>query len=282
MSKKERVESISLGDLQINAFVRAGIDENHVLFLGQLIEGGTELPPILITANNEVIDGRHRIQAHDVLGREIIQAKIVEVNSPEEIIAMAFRANMGGSLPPSPQDIEHTISLLVESKKTAQAISELLSLPQEMVSSYVAEVKARLARKKLQDAVRDVIDNDLAPKAAAKKHGVELDKLKAELSGNKQKSKQSSNTLQKKLTFTFKSCGGTVGKAMKTLQLLANEGDISKQEIQEIFDHIEDFLHRFVSNIADKKKRLLGENGVVNITPAKRRGRPPAGTKTES
>jgi hypothetical protein len=66
-----RTISVRIEDLQMNLFVRWQLNEEHALYLAELIENGVLLPPIKITPDMVVIDGRHRIEAHILLNRTI-------------------------------------------------------------------------------------------------------------------------------------------------------------------------------------------------------------------
>ena len=75
---KMKKDMMAIKDLQVNLFVRKVLNQDHVLYLGQLVEGGVNLPPIKINQDLVVIDGRHRIEAYELLGRTQIEAVMVD------------------------------------------------------------------------------------------------------------------------------------------------------------------------------------------------------------
>ena len=85
MSSRGRVETVALKDLKLNLFVRQALNQDHALFLGELLENGVNLPPIRITRKREVIDGRHRIEAYELNNRTEIEAEIVSAPPDDEI-----------------------------------------------------------------------------------------------------------------------------------------------------------------------------------------------------
>lgn len=128
---------VDLRNLKTDWFVRTGLNEDHVLHLAELIEAGTELPPISITSDMLVVDGRHRIEAYKLNSLDKIKATLVEVRDKTSLIAEAYRANIGGALPPTPADTEHTIKLLVGSGASMKKIATLLGLPPSITRRYV-------------------------------------------------------------------------------------------------------------------------------------------------
>lgn len=58
MSKKQKVVSIPLAQLQVTFFVRRELNEDHVIHLAELYENGVELPPLDIAADTfDIIRG---------------------------------------------------------------------------------------------------------------------------------------------------------------------------------------------------------------------------------
>ncbi|HNS34400.1 MAG TPA: ParB N-terminal domain-containing protein [bacterium] len=110
-SEREELVSVLISDLNKNLFVRQELDQNHVLYLAELIEAGVVLNPIEITPDMAVIDGRHRIEAAELNSQVEIKARIVSISDESELVARAYRANVGGALPPTQEDTEHTVLL---------------------------------------------------------------------------------------------------------------------------------------------------------------------------
>src|SRR6185295_7795657 len=98
-------------------------------------------PAIKITNDNIVVDGRHRIEAHELNNLADIRCEVIEAGDETALIVMAYKENVGGSLPPTPDDTEHTVMLLLEHGEAMKDIATLLRLPPGMARKYVTQVK---------------------------------------------------------------------------------------------------------------------------------------------
>jgi ParB-like chromosome segregation protein Spo0J len=258
MSKQK---TVALKDLKVNLFVRQALNQDHALFLAELIENGVELPPIRITSGCVVIDGRHRIEAHELNDRVEIKAEIVDVKTENEMIAEAYKANVGGSLPPTPQDTEHTIMLLLERGEAMKRIGEMLGLPAGMARKYINSVKSKTSRQKLMKAASAITDGGLTVAKAAEQYEVKLEKLKEILSGHKRKNKQGISEIQRGLTKTHKSLSQKNAALIRSLLDKYEDGDVTERQVREIFSHIDQLQKRAARAISDWKKRFDSANG---------------------
>ena len=260
MSKSPKTEMVALKDLQVNLFVRKVLHQEHVLYLAELIENGVKLPPIKVAwldGKLVVIDGRHRIEAHDVLGRTEIEVTIVEVVGETDLIAEAYRANVGGALPPSPQDTEHTVMLLLErGETTKKRIGELLGLPSGMARRYVTEVQSKLARSKIQRAVAAVTDGGLTVGKAAEQYDVDPEKLKETLSGSRRKHRQGIADTQRALTQLYRSVSQKNASALRRMVEKFDDGDVTEKQMTGIFDHIEKLQKQSARAVTEWRKRF--------------------------
>lgn len=255
-----KTETVALKDLRVNLFVRHALNQEHALYLAELIENGVQLPPIKITRERVVVDGRHRLEAHELNNKSEILCEVVDVRSETDIIAEAYKANVGGSLPPTPQDTEHTIMLLVSCGETMKRIGELLGLPAGMARKYVNSVKSKISRQKLMKAASAVTEGGLTVAKAAEQYEVEPEKLKEILSGHKQKHKQGISEIQRGLTRTHKSLSQRNAALIRNLLNKYEDGDVNEQQVREIFSHIEQLQKRASRAISDWKKRFDSAN----------------------
>lgn len=77
--------------------VRRAIDEALVRRYATQMELGTEFPPILVAREHEsltLVDGWHRLAAHDALGWPEAWAEVVPVEDPREVRWLAAEANL--------------------------------------------------------------------------------------------------------------------------------------------------------------------------------------------
>ncbi len=256
-----KTETVALKDLQLNLFVRQALNQDHALFLAELVENGVTLPPIKITRERVVIDGRHRVEAHELNNRTEIMCEVVDVENETDLIAEAYKANIGGSLPPTPQDTEHTIMLLLDRGEAMKRIGELLGLPAGMARKYINSVKSKTSRQKLMKAAAAITDGGLTVAKAAEQYEVEPEKLKEILSGHKRKHKQGVSEIQRGLTKTHKSLSQKNAALIRSLLDKYEDGDVTERQVREIFSHIEQLQKRANRSVSDWKKRFDSANG---------------------
>ncbi|MBI4713759.1 hypothetical protein HY771_01035 [Candidatus Uhrbacteria bacterium] len=223
--------------------MRRELDTEHALYLGQLIANGVTMrTPIEVTdcdgILNVVVDGRHRKEGYELAGMNEIDVRVLEFESEVEMIGYAYRANAGGSLPPTPEDTEHTVMLLIDKGESIKRISELLSLPPGMTRIYVKSVKSKSARKQLMKAASAVTDGGLTIAQAAEKHGVDPETLKDHLSGKRRKHKQGVADVQRQLTTAYKSMGSKNAALIRSLLEKLDDGDVTRRQVADIFAHI--------------------------------------------
>ncbi len=257
MSSKKKISTVLLSELSEDFYVRQHLDEDHAIYLAGLIEDGVELPPITITANYQVIDGRHRITAHDLIGRKEIKAEIVETTDKVELIATAYRYNTGGALPPSKDDTEHTIRLLLEKKVSKKKIRDLLELPSTLGKKWVDNVQSKMNRQKTMNAMDAISEGGLNVRQASEKYGVPIEKLKESISGRKKKQKSNGIIdMKRDLTSRYRSVGTKNGATLSHLLELVSEGDVSPKQAKEIIAHLEKLQTQSGGKLGEWKKRF--------------------------
>lgn len=251
-------KTVRIEDLKTNLFVRTTLDQDHALYLAGLIEGGVKLPPIQITEDNMVIDGRHRIEAYQLNDYIEVRCEVVDVADELDLIKRAYRANTGGSKPPTPQDTEHTIMLLLDRGMAQKDIAPHIGLPMSMARTYITQVKSKMNRAKLLKASKSVTDDGLTVAKAAEKHEVDVDKLKELLSGRRNKHKPGVAETQRTLTFRYKSLGLSNANTLKRLIEKYEDGDVPERQVNAIFDHLKSLQKQSERAVADWRKRFEG------------------------
>ncbi len=249
---------VNLADIETNMFVRQQLDYEHVRFLSGLIDAGTPLANIQVIPKPDdsgyiMFDGRHRKEAFILSGQKKAKVDFVSVNSEIDFIAEAFKANLGGSRPPTPADTEHTITLLVEREEPIDRISKLLGLPASMVRKYVQEVKSRLNRAKLQRAAAAVVDGSLNVSQAAEKFKVDSRALKQILSG---RTKKKDVSMLKAISSGYKSVASRNYKFILKMIQSYEDGDVTEKEVTKLLDHIENLQQRASETLQDWRKRF--------------------------
>lgn len=252
--------TVPLQDLQRNLFVRKELDTERVLFLAELIENGVQMhTKIRATRDLVIVDGRHRWEAYDLNKITEVEVEIVDIVDEVTLIAEAYKANTGTSKPPTADDTNHTIELLIERKQTIKAIAELMALPSSMARKYVTEVKSRLNHAKLRSACNSVLTGGLTVAQAAVQYEVDVEKLKEALSGtrkNQKENKHGVEELHKTLTRQYKSLSSTNAAILRKFTDKYEDGDVTAEQIKEIIKHLEQLQKGASRSIADWKRRF--------------------------
>ena len=256
---------VPLDQIKLNLFVRQSLNEDHALYLAELMENGVDLPPIKVASDFTVIDGRHRVEAHVVNMKKEIRCEVLDLTDETEIISEAYKANTGGSLPPTREDTEHTIMLLLERKESKKRIGELLGLPPGLARRYISEVQSRTNRAKLQRAAAAVTDGGLTVAKAAESHEVDLEKLKEILSVRRRKHKHGVAEMQRALTKTYKSLGSKNASALRRLLEKYDDGDVTEKQVRDIFSHLEDLQKKQTRSTTDWKHRFDALNKKAKV-----------------
>ncbi len=59
-----KVIDVKISEIRTSFYVREKLDQNYVLYLMELLEGGKILPPIILYPDYELCEGRNRLEAH--------------------------------------------------------------------------------------------------------------------------------------------------------------------------------------------------------------------------
>lgn len=263
LMKNKGMRTVRVADLRENLFVRKVLDQDHALYLAELMDGGVEMrDPIEVTdllVPNSIVDGRHRKHAFDVNGVEEVKVRVLEFEDEAEMIAYAYKANTGGSKPPTQEDTEHTIDVLLNHGVAKKRIGEILNLPLEVARKYINSVQSKLERQKVMRAAAAIRDGGLTLAKAAVQYDVDPDKVKAAL-GGKKKAKHGVEELQRTLTTAYRSLGMKNARAIRSLLEKHEDGDVAEKQVRSIFDHIEHLQRQSTKSVADWKKRFETKN----------------------
>lgn len=248
---------VDLADLKTNLFVRAELDIDRAIMLAGIIENGGKIDDdIDVTEEFEIVDGRHRKEAYELAKVQKVDVNLLSFESREEMIAYAYNANSGGSLPPTAKDTEHTVMLLLEEGLGHKRIGELIGLPTSLARRYVNEIKSKQARTQLLKAVKAVADDGLTAVQSAEKYGVDLTKLKEEISGKKRKSKSGVAEIQREFTNRYRTLGHRTTQILRRLREKLEDGDVKVKQVKEIFKHLASLQARHNRSLTDAWTRF--------------------------
>ena len=254
---------VARNDLKTEFFVRKHLDDDYVIQLGELYEAGVEIPPITVVEKTmEVVDGRHRLAAHDLLNRDMVPVKFVPAATRMDLICEAFKANYGGPRPPTREDIEFTISQLVDGGMGQAKIAEALPFPKSLVRRYVANVISSKRRQKVSAAAQAVLDGGMTVVKAAEKFEIEPEDLKGVLSG-KRKRNAGVGEYKAGITSRFRSTSLKNANVIKTSIDAYEDGKLSEKNVRTILDHvsacIRQMTHSHAQSVARFDAKVQGE-----------------------
>ncbi|HLD70428.1 MAG TPA: ParB N-terminal domain-containing protein [Negativicutes bacterium] len=254
MSKK--IFTVKISELQINTYVRKEINQDHALMLALLLENKVKLPPIQVTSALIVIDGRHRIEAHQINNLAEIEVELVDIKDENELISAAYRANMGGSLPPTPQDTEHTVRTLLDRGMPKKDIPDSLGLPVNMVRSYINKIASKVKRQNLQKAEYAVIEKNVTRAQAAEEFGVDEQDLKRYMQEGRKKKKSGLSDIERNIQHLHQSLSNQTTRTFKRLSTLFEDGDASAKDVQNFLDMVESRLQAMTRLNKDRRTRF--------------------------
>lgn len=259
-----RREFVKFSDLEEPFYVRVGLEEERILFFMELFKNKAPVDPFLITESRKLIDGRTRKAALIRLGRDGYDCNIIADEEATKLIMRAFKANFGGPKPPTAEDLDHTIELLIKEgmgrRTILKEMHDKLGLPKEMTRRHLDDVQSRLAKQKLTEAASAVTDGNMSVKEAAEKFGVAANSIRSRLRANAQKKDQVTegeiNTLKGNMTKGFHSLAMKNSHAIKKAIKAYKDGVVSKSEVEQMIAHSEHLIHSLGHSVAEWKKRF--------------------------
>lgn len=257
--KVVRTATVKVTDLKVDLFVRKELKHDWALQLGELISAGVVMKDkIRVTEDMVILDGRHRKEAYELAGVKEIEVEIVRVSSELEFISEAYRANTGGSMPPTKEDTEHVVALLLNRGESMKRIAEILALPTSVARKYATDVKSRMRRANMQRAIESITEGGLNVSKAADQYGVDLDELKAQIYGVRKKKALTNGIgeMHRQLSFNQRSASQKTANLLRTLLNRFEDGDVTEKQVRDIIDDISRAQKRGVKVLSEWVKRF--------------------------
>lgn len=230
---------VPIHQLRVKSFVRQKLNEEHAIQLAGLYEAGKELPPLKITEDYEVLDGRHRLEAAKLAGMKEISCEFIGKMKKQEMIIYAFAQNVGGALPPTREDINFTIEGLLEKGMGPSAIIKSFDFwPSEVVRKYVKQAQDNISSRRMRAAVKAVSEGNMRVSDAAHQFSIDPEKLKDAIAGKK-KNKQDVgvNALKGQITSQFRGHVQMTSKRFERLLIAARDGEIPSSVVDQTFNN---------------------------------------------
>jgi hypothetical protein len=253
--------------------VRTSLDQDRVIYLAELYEGGVDVAPVkLLKLDNTdpveyaYVDGRHRGAARDFLGMTDIPAIFVDSalnNQPSELYALALEANYGGAKPPTRDDIVHTIQRMLEAGVARTTVAERLSfIPKGALRAFLSHAQSTISKRRMVNAL-DMVAKGKAIEEAAKESLVRPDALKEAINGKKGKwgknrSEEIAYSVEVKghISRVLRSANTSISIKMSEVAKRLNEGDMSPETARDIVRAWLDHLRKTTSRVRDWSDRI--------------------------
>lgn len=251
---------VKLSDITVGFFVRTQLNQDRALHFGELIEAGVALPPIIVDKNNEAVDGRHRIEAYQLMNVEFVEVERYEYVDEAEKIEHAVSANQGGALPPSQKDIKHVVKHLINKRIPQNRFPQILGLPPSICKKLIDSVRKEEKGVSLNKAVKAVVDDDLSPQKAADVYQVPLQDLKLRLGGKKKKGSTVGEFMKEFEAFN-RSAGQKMNSQLKKFAELVEDGHANSDDIKKLMTRARGKCNNWLRILDDWEKRLNQSNG---------------------
>jgi len=254
--------NVALSSIKEEFFVRLELDQKRVEHFMQLYKGGTKLPPILVSRDGVIIDGRHRVAALKALDKSSVDVEWMDEADRGKLLVIALQSNLGGAQPPTNEDIVYAIEQMFDAGMIGADISKQFPWPSIITNNYLDKARLNLKEKNLRKAKAAVISQGKTVEEAAVKFNVPLGTLKDALAGGKKKRKTEAYDYKGGLTELFRSKGGAMGQIMRKIQSQWENNELSWDEVDNLVNQIEKHGKDVIRSGADWRKRLKKQAGL--------------------
>jgi hypothetical protein len=219
--------------------IRSLLDQDHLIYLWGLVEGGLELPPIKITKDFVIIDGRHRVEVYRRYAQiPFIKAEIIDKSGTIEIVKEALTSNMGGALPPNKNDLYRTMLILINKGYSRQRITSEFKeiLPPRLLRSCYQHATWKINNKKVNEAIDLVTRSGLTVSKAASLVGISEDSINKKINGKKDH--HDNGIAKRELMTMFTHFNKGLGKKFSEILQKYEDGEATKSETEDIVNSL--------------------------------------------
>lgn len=264
IAHKSEKRRVPIKDLKVGFYVRKQLNQDHVLMLAELYEAAfldskvsykasETVQPIKITEEMVVVDGRHRKEAMELAGLDMITVEVVPKMTMKDMILEGMKSNMGGALPPTREDIQFTVEQMLTRLGTSykDAIAQLSQfMPPSVARKYVGNASSHLNKIRLQMAVA-AVSRGLTVGEAAEAHDVSEEALSELILGKQKKIKVGAAQVKASITHRYNSYATQTAMQMKKLFDNFRDGEIGEGMLIEAFNsfrHTITLQERLIAN----------------------------------
>jgi len=211
--------------------IRCILDTDRIVYLAELIRAGQILPPIKITPDFKIIDGRHRKEAYFLEDILTIKAEVLNVTGTIDIVKEALSSNMGGALPPLKNDLLRTMTILInKGYSRTRILKEFESIiPLSLLKSSHHHALWAINRKKVNNAV-DLIRDGLTIEKACEATGASIQSVRDKLNPKDPPHNHVALTLKRMFSHFDKKLGKVFSKILEDFE----DGNRTKGETENV------------------------------------------------
>lgn len=239
-------------------YVRTARNDDRVYMFAEVYDAGGQVPPLKVAEKNgryRLIDGRHRLAGLDLCGLKEAECEVLNGLGEVEQIVLAINANMNTALPPTRSDLDHCIQMLLARGLSANRIADQIpALPRAMVRKYADNIKSKLFKQRLTQAMDAIAHSNVTVQQAAEQFHVDEETLRAKLSGAKRRAKGVTE-FKGVISTRFRSLSLSNTALVKKLIEDYRDGEITEDVLAQVLGHIDNSIRHMVKTFSDWKRR---------------------------
>lgn len=237
MVAQPKTVELSVNKITIPFYVRRTLKPKRVDYFTQLLSTGGEVEPIKVNPKGELIEGRHRLKAHQALHRRKITCQVVPVTDRSQMIVMAMAANSGGPMQMDEEDYVYSATQLLELNQRYQKVVKALvgmGLTLQYAKRLVSNARTNINKTHMRAAAIDVVDHDAPIAESAKKHRVNVNSLRSHLKGRTKSAAKSDRpaAVNSVLSRRFKTLSSSNARLMAGLFRGYEDGEVGEKTVQ--------------------------------------------------
>lgn len=258
MVANSEVREVKIESLKHAYHIRRKVDDDWVFHLATLFEADVDLPPIDVTENYEIIDGRQRVQAALLAGLTRIKVRVHRGLGELEIFKMGCSANGTGPRPMTRTDfILSARGMMERGAEEGEILKALQPIPREYGRQICAAARKEYRGLQVSHALSDMALG-LSLVEVATKRNIKVSSLKAALALRGKKHNLSrAKQLHKRVAALINRTRAAWRKIAESIGNDLQEAAISRDEAEWLLERAANLPEVMGHTVQDSKVRIL-------------------------